>query len=175
MHALRSGSVRLVEIVTERPSPFAASLLFRYPGAFIYDGDVPLAERRAALLSLDPDLLAAALGTLDLREVLDPDIVAEVVAELRHLSGDRRARTVEQVADLPRLLGPIPLASLGDHLEGIDVAAALDTLRGRLAVVQLAGREHLVATADLGLLRDALGVPVPAGHAAPPSAEGATR
>ncbi|SHI71654.1 ATP-dependent helicase Lhr and Lhr-like helicase [Tessaracoccus bendigoensis DSM 12906] len=172
MRALRSGSVRLVEVVTERPSPFAASLLFRYPGAFIYDGDVPLAERRAALLSLDPELLAAALGTLDLREVLDPDIVAEVVAELRHLTDERRARTTEQLADLPRLLGPIPLSELPAHVADLDVDRAVEELAGRVAVVQLAGVPQLVSASDVGLLRDALGVPVPAGYAAPSTPEG---
>lgn len=169
MRALRSGSVRLVEIVTERPSPFAASLLFRYPGAFIYDGDVPLAERRAALLSLDPDLLAAALGTLDLREVLDPDVVAEVVAELRHLAAGRLVTTPEQLADLPRLLGPIPMSDLPRHLADLDAGRAIAELSGRVVVMQLARSPHLVAASDVGLLRDALGVPVPAGFPAPPS------
>ncbi|MGL5247971.1 MAG: DEAD/DEAH box helicase, partial [Brooklawnia sp.] len=73
MRGLRTGATRLVEVVTDKPSPFAATLLFRYTGAFLYDGDTPLAERRAAMLSIDPELLAAALGTLDLRELLDPD------------------------------------------------------------------------------------------------------
>ena len=172
LRGLRSGSVRLVEVVTERPSPFAASLLFRYPGAFIYDGDAPIAERRAALLSMDPDLLAAALGTLDLREVLDPDIVAEVVAELRHTAPERRATTSEQLADLPQLLGPLPLDELPAHTSGLDLDEAVDAIGSRVAVVQLAGRPHLVAASDLGLLRDALGVPVPAGFSAPAEPEG---
>ena len=169
MRALRSGSMRLVEVVTEHPSPFAASLLFRYPGAFIYDGDIPLAERRAALLAMDPDLLAAALGTLDLREVLDADVVEAVVAELRHLTEERRARTPEQVADLLRMLGPIPFAALPSHLDGVSVEEAVEALGSRVAEVRLAGVDHLVAATDLGLLRDALGIPVPAGHSAPPT------
>lgn len=163
MRALRAGTLRLVEVITEVPSPFAASLLFRYPGAFIYDGDTPLAERRAALLSMDPDLLAAALGTLDLRELLDQDVVAETVAELQHTAPDRRATTPEALAELPRLLGPIPLDDLPARTDGVSP----ETGDQRLAVVQLAGRAHLVAAADLSLLRDALGVPVPAGYAAP--------
>ena len=171
MRGLATGSVRLVEVVTEQPSPFAASLLFRYPGAFIYDGDIPLAERRAALLSMDPDLLAAALGTLDLREVLDPDVVAEVVGELQHTAGERRVATVEQLADLLRLLGPVPLAALPAHVaDGAAAADLIAELGPRGALVRLAGADHLTAPSDLGLLRDALGIPVPAGHSAPASA-----
>ena len=164
--ALRSGGVRLVEVVTEQPSPFAATLLFRYPGAFLYDGDTPLAERRAALLSLDPELLAAALGTLDLRELLDPDVVDEVAAELQHTAPSRRATTVDTLSDLPRILGPIPLSALAERVDGLDLDDAIPALGGRAAVVQLAGEPHLVAAADLGLLRDALGIPVPTGHSA---------
>ena len=170
--ALRSGGVRLVEVVTEQPSPFAATLLFRYSGAFLYDGDTPLAERRAALLSLDPELLAAALGTLDLRELLDPDIVEEVAAELQHRAPSRRATTVDALSDLPRILGPIPLSGLSERVEGLNLDDAIPALGGRAAVVQLAGEAHLVASADLGLLRDALGIPVPPGHSGALPAEG---
>ncbi|HQD21918.1 MAG TPA: DEAD/DEAH box helicase, partial [Arachnia sp.] len=170
--ALRSGGVRLVEVVTEQPSPFAATLLFRYPGAFLYDGDTPLAERRAALLSLDPELLAAALGTLDLRELLDPEVVEEVAAELQHTAPSRRATTVDALSDLPRILGPIPLSGLSERVDGLDLDDAIPALGARAAVVQLAGEPHLVAAADLSLLRDALGIPVPPGHSGALPAEG---
>ncbi|QXT63771.1 DEAD/DEAH box helicase [Tessaracoccus palaemonis] len=170
---LRAGSVRLIEVVTEAPSPFAASILFRYPGAFIYDGDVPLAEKRAALLSMDPQLLAAALGTLDLREVLDADVVAEVVAELQHTAPGRLARNPEELADLTRLLGPIRLADLPRHVAGdLDISTAIESLARRVAVLPVAGADRLVAAPDLGLLRDALGIPVPAGFAAQPDPGG---
>ena len=169
---LRSGAVRLTEVVTEQPSPFAATLLFRYPGAFVYDGDTPLAERRAALLSMDPELLAAALGTLDLREVIDDDVLTEVNAELRHTAPERRATSVEGLADLLRLLGPIRVDELGAHVDGLDLDDALEALGNRVAVVQLAGAQHLVAAGDLALLRDALGIPVPPGFSAPASVSG---
>ena len=168
--AIRAGGVRLVEVVTEQPSPFAATLLFRYPGAFLYEGDVPLAERRAALLSMDPELLAAALGTLDLRELLDEDVVSEVAAELQHTSPSRRVSTLDGLVDLPRILGPIRLSGLADRVTP-DLADQLDqtvrSLGSQVAVVQMAGEPHLVAATDLALLRDALGVPIPAGYPAP--------
>lgn len=172
MQHLRSGATRLVEVVTEKPSPFAATLLFRYTGAFLYDGDTPVAERRAAMLSMDPELLAAALGTLDLRELLDADVVAEVIAELQHTAPNRRARTADDLAELPRILGPVPLSGLAERTELADLDAALGSLGARVATVRIAGEPHLVAASDLAILRDALGIPIPPGHTAPPASEG---
>ena len=86
LRELASRRVRLVEVETPSPSPFAKSLLFRYVGAFMYEGDAPLAERRAQALALDPSLLAELLGTEGLRELLDPAVVAEAEADLQHLS-----------------------------------------------------------------------------------------
>lgn len=172
MHGLRTGATRLVEVVTDQPSPFAATLLFRYTGAFLYDGDTPLAERRAAMLSMDPQLLAAALGTLDLRELLDPDVVAEVIAELQHTAPSRRAKTPDDLAELPRLLGPLPVSGLPERVELPDLDAALGALGSRVTTVRIAGETHLVAVSDLAILRDALGVPIPPGHTAPPASEG---
>ncbi len=172
MRGLRTGATRLVEVVTDKPSPFAATLLFRYTGAFLYDGDAPLAERRAAMLSIDPELLAAALGTLDLRELLDPDVVAEVIAELQHTAPGRRAKTPDDLAELPRLLGPLPLSALPERVELPDLDAALDALDARVTTVRIAGRTQLVAVSDLAVLRDALGVPIPPGHAVPPASAG---
>lgn len=172
MRGLRTGATRLVEVVTDQPSPFAATLLFRYTGAFLYDGDTPLAERRAAMLSMDPQLLAAALGTLDLRELLDPDVVAEVIAELQHTAPGRRAKTPDDLAELPRLLGPLPVSGLPQRVELPNLDAALGALGSRVTTVRIAGETHLVAVSDLAILRDALGVPIPPGYPAPPASEG---
>ena len=107
MGRLAQRRLRIVEVETATPSPFAASLLFGYVGAFMYEGDSPLAERRAAALSLDSMLLAELLGRVELRELLDPQVIATTAAQLQHLSADRAARDAEGVADLLRLLGPL--------------------------------------------------------------------
>ena len=99
--------IRIVEVETATPSPFGKSLLFRYVGAFMYEGDAPLAERRAQALSLDTALLAELLGQDGLRELLDPAVIAEVERDLQHLSEGRRARDLEGVADLLRTAGPL--------------------------------------------------------------------
>ena len=99
--------MRIVEVETTEPSPFARSLLFGYVGAFLYEGDSPLAERRAAALSLDSTLLAELLGQAELRELLDPEALAQVERDLQRLSEDRQARDAEGTADLLRVLGPL--------------------------------------------------------------------
>jgi ATP-dependent helicase Lhr and Lhr-like helicase len=104
---LSARRIRVVEVETGTPSPFGKALLFRYIGAFMYEGDAPLAERRAQALALDPSLLAELLGTEGLRELLDPAVVAETEADLQHLSPGRRCRDREALADLLRTCGPL--------------------------------------------------------------------
>ncbi len=109
--------IRLVETTPAQPSPYARDLLFGYVGAFMYEGDSPLAERRAAALSVDPALLSELLGKVEMRELLDPDIIAQFEAEAQRLAPDRRARGIEGVADLLRMLGPLDAAEIADRLE----------------------------------------------------------
>ncbi|MFD3510552.1 DEAD/DEAH box helicase [Nocardia sp. NPDC058666] len=99
--------IRLIEVETASPSPFAGALLFSYIGQFLYDGDSPLAERRAAALALDSSLLAELLGRVELRELLDPAVIDLTERELQRLTPERQARDAEGLADLLRLLGPL--------------------------------------------------------------------
>lgn len=185
--AVERREIRLVETTTPQPSPFARSLLFGYVGAFLYEGDSPLAERRAAALSLDPTLLNELLGRAELRELLDARIIAQTEAELQRLAPDRRARGLEGVADLLRLLGPLTAAEVAARLEPVapadgtepdaDAAAAADhateadaeqLLRelvraNRALQAGIAGTQRYAAIEDAARLRDALGVPLPMG------------
>ncbi|NYD66448.1 ATP-dependent helicase [Agromyces atrinae] len=163
---IASREVSVVEVETPLASPFASSLLFGYVGAFLYEGDSPLAERRAAALSIDPALLADLLGTVELREVLDPSVIETTESELQHLAENRRARGAEGIADLVRDLGPLTVEEIGLRVEpGTEVAEALaDLARAkRVAEVGFAGRSWWIAVEDAARLRDALGVPVPPG------------
>jgi ATP-dependent Lhr-like helicase len=99
--------LRIVETTTQQPSPFAKSLLFGYVAQFLYEGDSPLAERRAAALALDSTLLNELLGRVELRELLDAKVIDATELQLQRLAPDRRARGMEGVADLLRLLGPL--------------------------------------------------------------------
>ena len=158
--------VSVVDVSTTSPSPFARSLLFGYVAQFVYEGDSPIAERRAAALSLDQGLLAELLGRAELRELLDPEVLAEVEAELQWLAPDRRARNAEGVTDLLRLLGPQTTAEIRDRAsDGADVVEWLTSLADvrRVVQVRMAGEDRWTAIEDIGRLRDGLGVPVPVG------------
>ncbi|WP_309067687.1 ATP-dependent helicase [Microbacterium sp.] len=181
--------IRLVETEPGQPSPYARDLLFGYVGAFMYEGDSPLAERRAAALSVDPSLLSELLGKVEMRELLDPDVMAQFEAEVQRLAPDRRARGVEGVADLLRVLGPLAVDEVAARLEPADgptgedtvpvdradasstapalaeAAAHLEALvtTRRAIRVSIAGSDRYAAIEDAGRLRDALGVALPVG------------
>lgn len=162
MGDIESRSVRLVEVTTPEPSPFARSLLFGYVAQFLYEGDSPLAERRAAALSLDSHLLAELLGQAELRELLDADVLAELEQELQWRTEDRRIKDSEGVADLLRLLGPLTAAELVER--GAEPEWAQELASARRAIrVRLAGADHWAAIEDAGRLRDALGTALPVG------------
>ncbi|MCH5643597.1 ATP-dependent helicase [Gordonia sp. ABSL49_1] len=157
--------VRMVEVETPEPSPFAASLLFGYVGAFMYSDDAPLAERRAAALSLDTSLLAQLLGRVDLRELLDPAVIADVVRRLQRLDPARQARDAEDIVDLLRWLGPLTTDDVAARYQGDDAAAVLADLHraGPIISVTHRGFPLWAAVEDTARLRDALGVPAPLG------------
>ncbi len=157
---IRARRIRVVETETPSPSPFAASLLFGYVGAFMYADDAPLAERRAAALSLDTSLLAQLLGRVDLRELLDPGVIADVIARLQRLAPERQARDAEDVVDLLRWLGPLTTEEVEARYRGEEpVAAVLADLHrsGQIISVNHNGRALWASIDDTARLRDALG------------------
>ncbi|WP_454044199.1 Lhr family helicase [Cellulosimicrobium sp. Marseille-Q8652] len=177
MRDLEQGRVRLVEVTTPTPSPFAQSLLFGYTAQFLYDGDAPLAERRAAALSLDPTLLAELLGgdgvSAQLADLLDPAAIERTEAELGALAPERQARHAEDLWDVLRRLGPLThdeLAARTREDVRAEVAgwlAGLEAAR-RVIAVRLAGvpderARQWAVVEDAGRLRDALGVALPVG------------
>ncbi|MEO7236793.1 MAG: helicase-related protein [Lapillicoccus sp.] len=176
MRRIRSREVTTVDVETATPSPFARSLTFGYVAQFIYEGDSPLAERRAAALSLDPTLLAELLGRgdgLSLRDLLDPEAVARTEAELQRLDPARQCRDAEDVVDLLRSLGPLPLDAVvartafpeESEAPARTVGGWLVELEGSRQVirVRVGGDERWAAVEDASRLRDALGVSLPVG------------
>jgi ATP-dependent Lhr-like helicase len=160
--ALRSRTVRLAVADTDRPSPFSGSLLFDYIAEFMYEGDQPLAERRAQALTLDRELLAELLGSAELRELLDPEAVGLVELELQGLLRERWPRDADEAHDLLRRLGDLDeaeCAARGVTAEWLDELEA-----GRRAVrVRIAGGSRWIAVEDASLYRDAVGVALPVG------------
>ncbi|HET6826392.1 MAG TPA: ATP-dependent helicase [Amnibacterium sp.] len=170
---LESRAVRVVEVETPSASPFARSLLFSYVGAFMYEGDSPLAERKAQALALDSTLLAELLGRAELRELLDPAVLERIELELQRLDPERRLQGVEGAADLLRLLGPLTVEEVAARLHDGEgeavvppVAAVLleELVTARRAIrASWAGHDWYAAIEDASRLRDALGVPLPIG------------
>ena len=163
---LAARRIRLVEVETPAASPFARSLLFRYVGAFMYEGDAPLAERRAQALALDSALLAELLGQAELRELLDPLVVEDAEREMQRLAPGRACQNAEAVADMLRALGPLTTAEVA--LRSADPAQAAGWLTSlaaqrRVLDLRIAGEQRWAAIEDAGRLRDALGVALPVG------------
>ncbi len=146
------GEVRVVEVESSHPSPFACSLLFDYIASYMYEGDTPLAERRAQALTLDRALLAELLTAGDLRELLDGEAIGEVEDELQRRG---RALSADQLHDLLRRAGDQPADG------GL---AEAQLVRDRRAItVRVAGGQRLIAVEDAGLYRDGAGVAIPPG------------
>ncbi|QNF93163.1 ATP-dependent helicase [Janibacter sp. YB324] len=172
MRHIAGRRITLVDVESPRPSPFAASLMFGYVAQFLYEGDSPLAERRAAALTLDPTLLADLLGRgeqLSLADLLDPAAVERTAAELQCLTPERAARDGEDLLDLLRVLGPLSLQALGarSRLGTEAVRTALAELEDsrQVIAVRVAGEDRWASTEDAARLRDALGVSLPPGLA----------
>jgi len=164
LSAVRSREIVVHEVETRRSSPFARSLVFANIAAYMYEGDAPQAERRAAALTLDRGLLRELLGHEQLRELLDPGALTDVEAELQWLSPDRQARDADALHDLLRRLGDLSeleLQSRAEHPIG-PWLQQLEVQR-RAIPVRIAGQDRWIAAEDAARFRDALGVPLPPG------------
>jgi ATP-dependent Lhr-like helicase len=166
LRRIQQRDVRVVQVETSEPSPFARSLVFAWVAAYLYEGDAPLAERRAQALTLDRAALRDLLGSEDLRELLDLEAVNQVIAELQGLAPDRQVRHADGVADLLRRIGHLTHDELVARCAE-DPGAWLAELLGSRRVLDLrvAGARAYVAVEDASRYRDALGVMLPPGLA----------
>ena len=125
---IRSRSVRVATVDSERPSPFAASLLFSYVASFLYDGDAPLAERRAQALTVDQAQLGELIGDAELRELLDADALEAVERQLQRLEAPYRARSADGVHDLLLAIGDLSQDELLARVLNIGAAESTEPL-----------------------------------------------
>ncbi|ADB54193.1 DEAD/DEAH box helicase [Conexibacter woesei] len=163
---LQRRELSIVEVETATASPFASSLLFDYVATYMYEGDTPNAERRAAALSLDRDLLRELLGQEELRDLIDADALDQVEDDLQHRSERTRASTRDELHDVLRRVGDLTAAEAAQRVvPGVDAAAALDALASerRAVLLRIGGEQRWVDAADAGMYRDALGVVPPGG------------
>ncbi|MEZ5080420.1 MAG: DEAD/DEAH box helicase [Thermoleophilia bacterium] len=166
LRRIQSREVGVVEVETPAPSPFAGSLLFEYVATYMYEGDAPVAERRAQALALDRDLLRDLLGEREIRELIDADALAQVERDLQALSDGMQARTADGLHDVLRRVGDLNEREVTARIEYPDQAHEWLTrlAKERQAVeVRVAGEARWIAAEDAARYRDGLGVMPPAG------------
>jgi len=167
LRAIEQRQLRVHVVETRKPSPFASSLLFSYVANFLYEGDAPLAERRAQALSINQDQLRELLGEADLRELLDADAIAEVEEAAQCLAENWRARSADGIHDLCLKLGDLSREELARRVVSPDLLTQVDRLirSRRLLDLRIAGEKRLIAAEDAARYRDGLGIPLPPGLA----------
>ncbi len=165
LRAIEQRQLRVHVVETHKPSPFASSLLFSYVANFVYDGDAPLAERRAQALTIDQDQLRELLGEADLRELLDADAIAEVEEAAQCLAESYRAHSADGIHDLLLRLGDLSRAELARRVINPALLESVDRLvrARRLLELRIAAERRLIAVEDAARYRDALGIPLPPG------------
>ena len=165
LRAIEQRQLRVHVVETHKPSPFASSLLFSYVANFVYEGDAPLAERRAQALTIDQDQLRELLGEADLRELLDADAIEEVEETAQCLVESHRARSADGIHDLCLRLGDLSREELSRRLVSSDLLQYVDRLlrTRRLLELRIGGERRLIAAEDAARYRDALGIPLPPG------------
>jgi ATP-dependent Lhr-like helicase len=165
LQRIQTREVSLVEVETATASPFAGSLLFDYIATYMYEGDAPNAERRAAALALDRELLRELLGQEELRELISAEALAQVEADLQRRSERTLAGSADAVHDLLRRLGDLTDAEVRERVAAPEETEAwLADLEAQRRALRLTvrGEPRWVSAEDAGLFRDALGVEVPA-------------
>ncbi|HUR35581.1 MAG TPA: DEAD/DEAH box helicase [Vicinamibacterales bacterium] len=162
---VRSRRIRVATVDSEKPSPFAASLLFTYVASFLYDGDAPLAERRAQALAVDQAQLRELMGDAELRELLDGDAMDDIERQLQRLEARFRAHSIDGIHDMLIGLGELTPEEVGARVTAVAADEAVRTLiRSRRAfAIRVAGETRYIAVEDAARYRDALGVPLPRG------------
>ena len=167
LQEIEQRKLRVHVVETRKPSPFASSLLFSYVANFLYDGDAPLAERRAQALSIDQEQLRELLGEADLRELLDPAAIADVEEAAQCLAENYRARSADGMHDLCLKLGDLSREELARRVVSPELLTQVDRLirSRRLLELRIAGEKRLIAAEDAARYRDGLGIPLPPGLA----------
>ncbi|MBV9887975.1 MAG: winged helix DNA-binding domain-containing protein, partial [Acidobacteria bacterium] len=165
--AIQRGDIRVTSTTSDKPSPFASSLLFSYVANYIYEGDAPLAERRAQALSIDQSQLQEILGDTDLSELLDQNAIDEVESRLQSLESDYQARHADGVHDLLLKHGDLTESEIAARSTTPAIASTINDLaNARRAVrVRIANESRFIAVEYAGRYRDALGTPLPPGLA----------
>jgi ATP-dependent Lhr-like helicase len=163
LRRIEQHEITTVTVDSTTPSPFASSLLFGYVANYLYDGDAPLAERRAQALAIDQGQLQELLGKAELRELLDADALGDVEAQLQQTDG-YAARSLDGVHDLLLRLGDLTESEIAARSQVNAADAIAELTRARRALhVSIGGEARIIPVEYAGRYRDALGIPLPQG------------
>lgn len=164
---IERGAIRVTSVESVKPSPFASALLFSYIANYIYDGDAPLAERRAQALAIDQSQLEEILSSTDFRELLDKAAIDEVESQLQLLEPDYQAKHADGVHDLLLKLGDLTSDEVGRRCASPEIASTLKELAaaGRVLRVRISGEPRFIPVEYAARYRDGLGIPLPPGLA----------
>lgn len=164
LRKIHAREIVVDEVETRSASPFAKSLVFAYVAAYLYEQDAPMAERKAQALTLDRSLLSELLGQAELRDLIDPDVLASLEDDLQYLSEDYHAKDADDLHDLLRRLGDLSEDELSLRSEG-EALTWLESLssQARAVRIKVAGEQRWIAAEDAGLFRDAIGAVPPGG------------
>jgi Lhr-like helicases len=165
LRLISNRSLRVHTVDSRTPSPFASALLFSYVANYIYDGDAPLAERRAQALSIDQDQLRELMGDADLRELLNTSAIEQTEEQLQLLAEGYQARNMDGLHDMLLRLGDLTREELRRRAVSDEVAQSIERLlrSRRVLEIQIAGEKRFIAVEDAGRYRDGVGVPLPPG------------
>ena len=160
---IRAQTIRVTTVDSDTPSPFAASLLFSYVASFLYDGDAPLAERRAQALAVDQAQLRELLGDAELRELLDAESMEGVERQLQRLEPSYRAKNADAIHDMLIAIGDLSEMELSARVLTVAAAESVEALlaAGRILAVTIANEPRYIAAEDAARYRDGLGVVLP--------------
>ena len=163
LRLISNRSLRIHTVDSRTPSPFASALLFSYVANYIYDGDAPLAERRAQALAIDQDQLRELMGDADLRELLDISAIELTEEQLQGLVEGYQARNMDGVHDLLLRVGDLSYGELRRRSISEETAESVQRLQQarRVLAIQIAGEKRFIAVEDAARYRDALGITLP--------------
>jgi ATP-dependent Lhr-like helicase len=161
---LRTKDLVLTVKRTKSPSPFSASMSFWYVANFIYDDSTPAKEARSAALGVDPNILKALFGSIDMRAMLSAEATEQVERELQRLDEVYLCRDEDDLDSLLRLAGDLSLDEIGDRCYEANVAKSLvDSLlrSGRASLIHINSEDRIISSSDAAVFRDAFGVSLP--------------
>ena len=156
--------IRVISLQSDIPTPFASSLMFQYVANFIYDGDAPLAERRAQALTIDQSKLRELMGEAALRSLLDQASIDEVVAQVQRKT--HPAVGLDALHNMLLALGPLTEQELSERYapkDPIDTDWRSLLQQNRLFRYKTDRGEYYAAVEDAARLRDAIGIVIPVG------------